>query len=107
MSEQVIKTIHKARVAGMWTEFWFKENLKFVEPHHTEMERFCIEEGFDTCIMTDSLIRMLEREKIQDDVLNYGLKNRKILFGRNTNDDHWQIISFIFDTRIVLIEKME
>ncbi len=105
MPEHIIKTIHKVRVAGKYTEFWFKEDLQFVQPYHNENERFCIEEGFHGCLMTYMLIEYLEKEELYNDVLMYGLKYRKTVWARSKYGTHWNFISFLNETRIVLIEK--
>lgn len=105
MPEQFIKTIHKVRVAGNRVEFWFQEDLKTVEDHHTEIERFIIQEGFHACIKLYMFIGILQEEEIYSDVLTSGLKHRKTVWKYSKHKTHLEFVSFLGETRIVLIEK--
>ncbi len=107
MSEHVIKTIHKIRIAGKHAEIWFQEDLESIESYHTEIERFCILEGFHACMKTYQLLNLLEGEGIYSDVLTSGLKHRKTAWKRSKHDTHWEFVSFLGETRIVLIEKIK
>jgi hypothetical protein len=107
MSEHLIKTIHKVRVAGRYVEFWFKEDLRVVESYHSEWERFSIQEGFHACIKTYDFLDILQQEGIYSDVLTDGLKYRKMLWKRSHYETHLEFVSFLNDTRIVLIEKVK
>ena len=107
MPEHFVKTIHKVRTAGKYIEFWFQEDLKVVEDYHNETERFCIQEGFHACLKTYQFIDILQDEGIYNDVLTSGLKHRKTVWKYSKHGTHLEFLSFLGETRIVLIEKIK
>ena len=107
MPEHFVKTIYKVRPAGKYLEFWFQEDLEVVEDHHNETERFCIEEGFHGCMRIYEFIEILQQEGIYSDALTNGLKHRKTIWKYSKHGTYLEFVSFLGETRIVLIEKIK
>jgi len=118
MSENLIKTIHKVRITeGKWTEFWFKEDLESTEIYN-EQDSFNANESFHACMKTYSFLTMLGDEGINynylgDDIsisnqkINDEFKNRKTIWKRSQYDTHYEFVSMLKETRIVLFEKVK
>lgn len=106
MTEELIKTIHKVRNTGKWTEFWFKEDLVPSEIY-SERDRFNTDEGFHACMKTCTFIEMLQFEDLYSDVLTDGFKNRKTVWKMSEHETYYEFVGMLKETRIVLFEKVK